>query len=82
MFAYKIMDALINLDFITDMYSLSDNTVCADSNYINFSASNKFNGKMVLCVFTGNKHLFDKFYDVSDVDVMVEELKKHHMILA
>ncbi len=82
MFAHKIMDALKNLDFITDMYSLNDNTVCADSNYINFAVSNKFNGKMVLSVFIGNKHLFDKLYDVSDVDVMVEELKKHHMILA
>ena len=82
MFAHTIMDALINLDFITDMYSLNNNTVCADSNSINFAVSDKFNGKMVLSVFTGYKHLFDKLYDVSDVDAMVEELKKHHMILA
>lgn len=44
MFAHKIMDALKNLDFITDMYSLNDNTVCVDSNSVNFAVANKFNG--------------------------------------
>lgn len=44
MFAHKIMDALKNLDFITDMYSLNDNTVCVDSNSVNFAVVNKFNG--------------------------------------
>lgn len=81
MFAHKIMDALKNLDFITDMYSLNDNTVCVDSNSINFAVANKFNGEMVLNFFIGTKNLFDKFYDVSDVDTMIDEIQKHYLIL-
>lgn len=83
MFAHKIMDALKNLDFITDMYSLNDNTVCVDSNNIIFFAvANKFNGEMVLNFFRGTKHLFDKLYDVSDVDAMIDEIQKHYLVLA
>lgn len=82
MFAHKIMDALKNLDFITDMYSLNDNTVCVDSNSVNFSVVNKFNGEMVLNFFLGTKHLFDKFYDVNDVDTMIDEIQKHYLVLA
>lgn len=82
MFAHKIMDALKNLDFITDMYSLNDNTVCVDSNSVNFAVANKFNGKMVLNFFLGTKQLFDKFYDVNDVDTMIDEIQKHYLVLA
>lgn len=81
MFAHKIMDALKNLDFITDMYSLNDNTVCVDSNSVNFAVANKFNGEMVLNVFIGTKRLFDKSYDVSDVDTMIDEIQKHYLVL-
>lgn len=82
MFAHKIMDALKNLDFITDMYSLNDNTVCVDSNSVNFAVVNKLNGEMVLNLFLGTKHLFDKFYDVNDVDTMIDEIQKHYLVLA
>lgn len=81
MFAHKIMDALKNLDFITDMYSLNDNTVCVDSNSVNFAVVNKFNEEMVLNFFLGTKHLFDKFYDVNDVDTMIDEIQKHYLVL-
>lgn len=76
------MDALKNLDFITDMYSLNDNTVCVNSNSINFAVVNKFNGEMVLNFFLGTKRLFDKFYDVNDVDTMIDKIKKHYLVLA
>lgn len=82
MFAHKVMDALKNLDFITDMYSLNDNTVCVDSNSVNFAVVNKFNGEMVLNFFLGTKQLFDKFYDVNDVDTMIDEIQKHYLVLA
>lgn len=82
MFAHKIMDALKNLDFITDMYSLNDNIICVDTETINFGVSNKFNGKMVLSLFVGTKHLFDKFYDVNDVDTMIDEIQNHYLVLA
>lgn len=82
MFAHKIMDALKNLDFITDMYSLNDNTVCVDSNNVNFAVVNKLNGEMVLNFFLGTKNLFDKFYDVNDVDTMIDEIQKHYLVLA
>lgn len=76
------MDAMKNLDFITDMYSLNDNTVCVDSNGVNFAVVNKFNREMVLNFFLGTKHLFDKFYDVNDVDTMIDEIQKHYLVLA
>ncbi len=82
MFAHNIMDALKNLDFITDMYSLNDNTVCVDSNSVNFAVANKLNGKMVLNFFLGTKHLFNKFYDVSDVDTMIKDIENHYLVLS
>ena len=82
MFAHKIMDALKNLDFITDMYNLSDNEVCVDSNTINFAVRNVDDRRMTLCVFVGDKHLFNKVYNINDVDTMIDEIKNHYLVLA
>ena len=82
MFAHKIMDALINLDLINDMYSLSDNSVCVDMNTINFAVRNVDDRVMTLCMFEGTNHLFNKTYSIDDVDAMIDEIKKHHMVLA
>lgn len=64
------------------MYNLNDNIICVDTETINFGVSNKFNGKMALSLFVGTKHLFDKFYDVNDVDTMIDEIQKHYLVLA
>lgn len=81
MFAHNIMDAMKNLDFITDMYSLSDNEVCVDSNTINFAVRNVDDRKMTLCMFVGDKHLFNKVYNINDVDTMIDEIQKHYLVL-
>lgn len=81
MFAHKIMGAMKNLDFITDMYSLSDNAVCVDSNTINFAVRNVDDRKMTLCMFVGDKHLFNKVYNINDVDTMIDEIQKHYLVL-
>lgn len=81
MFAHNIMDAMKNLDFITDMYSLSDNVVCVDSNTINFAVRNVDDRKMTLCMFVGDKHLFNKVYNIIGVDTMIDEIQKHCLVL-
>lgn len=81
MFNYDVVSALNNLFFVKEAYSLGNGLVCADADVMDIIVTNKNDLEMSLTVSQGNKTLFTKYYDLNNIDVMIEDLEKHHMVL-
>lgn len=81
MFNYDVVTALNGLHFVKEAYSLGNGLVCADADVMDIIVTNNNDLEMVLTVSQGNKTLFTKYYDLNNIDVMVEDLEKHHMVL-
>lgn len=52
-----------------------------DADVMDIIVTNKNDLEMSLTVSQGNKTLFTKCYDLNNIDVMIEDLEKHHMVL-
>lgn len=81
MFNYDVVSALNGLHFVKEAYSLGNGLVCADADVMDIIVTNNNDLEMVLTVSQGNKTLFTKYYDLNNIDVMIEDLEKHHMVL-
>lgn len=81
MFNYDVVSALNNLFFVKESYSLGNGLVCADGDVMDIIVTNENDLEMSLTVSQGNKTLFTKYYDLNNIDVMIEDLEKHHMVL-
>lgn len=81
MFNYDVVTALNNLFFVKEAYSLGHDIVCADADVMDIVVTNRNDLEMVLTVSQGNKTLFTKYYDLNNIDVMIEDLGKNHMVL-
>ena len=82
MFNYDVVTALNGLHFVKEAYSVGNGLVCADADVMDIIVTNENDLEMALIVSQGKKTLFTKYYDLNNIDVMIEDLERHHMVLS